>query len=320
MPRVLSQCLLRCLALLAASALLLAGGCKTSDDAKAAAYQLTITASALGDYYATLDRMLYKTDELYKVKAIITPAAVYSAEAKQSIAKTREEIAKRRALAKELTEVAGAFAQLTRSTAPADVSASATKLESTVEGIKGSTFKMDSTQVEIMQTALQALVRFVQERKEREAARELDKFTTSLTTWFSSEEPACNSIGIDYAHQSAAVARALIRTGQVDYSGFIQVAMEPYGLTPQVTDGDVKSGLSGLASEKIDAHERHIIAQQQNVSHDLELALKEMAERIHLVATDKPMSFRLPPLTIQGVKEWVDEFTSIAPAEPATEH
>jgi hypothetical protein len=295
---------------------MLAGGCKTSDDAKAAAFQLSITASALSDYYAALDNMLYKTDDLYKVKAIITPAAEYSPEAKQGIAKSREEIAKRRALASELKNVAAGFAQLTQSTAAADVSASATKLESVVEGIQGSSFKMDSSQIAIMQQALQALVRLVQERKEREAARELDKFTRSLATWFASEEPACNSIGIDYAHQSAAVARALLRRGQADYSQYVQVAMGPYGLTPQITDSALRDGLRTLAEEQIATREGHIIAQQQNVSLDIELALKEMAERIDLVANDKPMSFRLPPLTIDNVKKWVDQFTP--PSAPAT--
>jgi hypothetical protein len=162
----------------------------------------------------------------------------------------------------------------------------------------------------------------VQEHKEREAARELDKFTNSLTKWFASEEEACNSIGIDYAHQSAAVARSLLRRDQADYSHFLQVAMEPYGLTPQVTDAEVKSGLRAMADEQIGAREAHFIAQQQEVSRDLELALKEMSERIDLVATDKPMTFRMPPLTIENIRKWVDQFTpppapATAPATPA---
>lgn len=309
MPRVLLQRRLQSCALLLACSLTLTDGCKTSDDAKAAAFQLSITAQALSGYYSALDNMLIRTDELYKVKAILSPAAEYSPEAKQSIAETRGEIAKREALASALTNVAAGFAQLTGSTAAADVSASATKLEAAVGGIQGSKFKMDSSQVAIMQQALQAIVHLVQERKEREAARELDKFTGSLAKWFASEEPACESIGVDYAHQSAAVARSLIRRDQADYSRIIQVAMEPYGLTPQVTDAELRKGLRTLAEERITAREDHMIAQQQNVSRDLEAALKEMSSRIGLVAADKPMSFRLAPLTLENVKKWVDQFT-----------
>ena len=37
----------------------------------------------------------------------------------------------------------------------------------------------------------------------------------------------------------------------------------------------------------------------------MQKSLDEMARRIHLVALDKPMDFRAPPITVQNVEKWV---------------
>src|SRR5947209_4431474 len=132
MPRVLPRCFhaLRRARHSAWFVLLLSAffisGCKTSEDAQAASAQLTATAQALSEYYAALDTMLVETDQLYAVKAILIPAAVYDQAAKDLLAESRTEIAKREQLADALTTVAASFGSLTGSTAAADVPASAT--------------------------------------------------------------------------------------------------------------------------------------------------------------------------------------------------
>jgi hypothetical protein len=292
------------------SCLFFAGGCKTSDDAAAAATQLTATAKSLTDYYSALDTILAETDQLNEVQVVLYEIP-YDTPTKAMIADTRAEIQKREALAKGLTDLAQSFAKLTGSTASTDASASAAKLETEVESLKPIKFKMSSEEQNGMKIAIGLVVTAIQEHKEREAARGISQFATALDGFFAKEALDYESIGKDYAVISSSLAKSLLQNGQTDPSGYFKVTLDPYGLIPEVTDTKLRGKLEKLAEGQVDQKAQALQDSQKSATDDMEKSLKQMSDRIKLVADDKPMEVRIPPVTLANVEKWASEFSTL---------
>jgi hypothetical protein len=307
----------RALAAAIVSSLFLIAGCKTSDDAKAAATQLTATAKCLTDYYSALDTILAETDQLNAVQEVMY-AVPYDAPTKAEIADTRAEIKKRAALAKDLTDLAQSFAKLTSSSAATDASDSASKLESSVESLKLTKSKMSSSEQALMKAAVALVVTAIQEHKEREAARGIDQFTRALHDFFDKEQPDYESIGTQYSVLSGSLAVNLLQNKQTDPSGFFKVALDPYGLTPQITDPKLRDGIEKLAEQQVAQKQEALKTSQKQATDDMEKALKQMSDRIDLVANDKPMEIRLAPLSVANIEKWAAEFKSLTASDAET--
>jgi len=297
--------------------LVFTSGCKTSDNAAAAATQLTATASSLTSFYSALETLLSDTDQVYEIQAAVTPLAPYDTQTKNYVTDTIAEIQKREKLAAALTTLAQEFAKLSGSTAATDASTAAGNLESAVAALKISSVTMSASNVNLMKDAVDLIVKAIQEHKEREAAAAIDKFTSALDTWFQSEEPLYNTIGSTYAKVTKSVAQTLISQGQVDPSQFLNAVFSPYGLTPQLTDPALKSKAQTFLAAQVDLKSAALVTAQQTATTNMENSLSEMASRIHLVATDKPMAIRAVPITLAEVQNWVAQVPQIAPA-PAT--
>lgn len=289
-------------------------GCKTSDDAAAAATQLTATASTLTNYYFALDTLNTELDQLYQIQAAINPLAPYDTSTQKLVTDTSAEIQKREKLAAALTTLAQEFANLSGSTSATDASAAAGNLETAVAGLKISGLSMSASNVNVMKDAVDLIVKAIQEHKEREAAAAIDKFTAALDTWFQSEEPYYNTIGSAYASVSKSLAQAMISQGQVDPTPFLSAVFGPYGLTPQLTDSTLKSKVLAALALQIDQKSAALATAQQTATTNMEKSLGEMASRIHLVATDKPMAIRSAPITLADVQNWISLVPQIAPA------
>ena len=59
-------------------------GCKTSDDAAAAATQMSTTAKSLSDYYTALSTILSNTDQIYSLNQQLY-AKPYSSQSQQEL-------------------------------------------------------------------------------------------------------------------------------------------------------------------------------------------------------------------------------------------
>ena len=303
---------------LALAVLMVGGGCKTSVDAAAAATQLTSTASALTSYYTALDTLLTETDQLYQIQGAINTVTPYDAQTKALVADTKTEIELREKLAKALTELAQEYAKLSGSTASADAEKDAGNLEAALAGLKQTKVSMGASSVNLMKEAVGEIVTAIKERKEREASAAIDKFTAALDSWFQSEAPYYNTIGADYARVTQSLAHTLVRKGQVDSSSFLNAALSPYGLTAQLTDPTLKASIDNVVAAQIDQKATALATAQASASTSMEKALAEMASRIHLVATDKPMAIRTAPVTLADVENWISLVPQIAgTASPA---
>jgi hypothetical protein len=291
-------------------------GCKTSGDAAAATTQLTATASTLTSYYAALDTLLSETDQMYQIQAAINPLAPYDTLTRGYITDTTAEIQKREKLAAALTAMAQEFAKLSGSTAATDASTAAGNLESAVAALNMSSVTMSASNVNEMNEAVNLVVKAIQEQKEREAAAAMDKFTSALDTWFLNEEPFCNTIGSSYANITKSLAQSLISQGQVDPSSFLNAVLSPYGLTLQLTDPTLKSKAQAALAAQVDRKSAALAAAQVAATENMKKSLNEMASRIHMVATDKPMTIRTAPITLADVQNWISLVPQIAPASP----
>lgn len=298
------------IASLLVAGLFFAGGCKTSDDATAAASQLTATAKCLTDYYSALESVESEVDRLDNVEAVVIPVAVYDEKAKSLNADTRAELKKRAELASNLTKLAESFSSLSGSKAADEVSASATKLQTQLDTMKPIKKEISSDEFSAMKFAMTALTTAIKEHKEREAAKAINGFTGSLTALFVKEEPVYDSIAEDYAKSSKALALYLVDKDQTDPSDFLKIILDPYGLTPRLTDPATKARMKPLAEEQINEKADALEAAQKKANEDMEKALKEMASRIQTVADNKPMAVRIPPITLANVEKWTSQSTA----------
>jgi hypothetical protein len=297
---------------IALALLMVAGGCKTSDDAAATATQLTSTASLLTGYYTALDTLLNETDQLYQIQGAINTVTPYDAQTRALVADTKSEIESREKLAKALTELAQEYAKLSGSAASADAEKDAGNLETALAGLKQTKVSMSASSVNLMKDAVGEIVKAIQERKEREASAAIDKFTAALDSWFQNEEPYYNTIGANYAGLTKSLAHTLVSKGQVDSSSFLSTALSPYGLTAQITDPTLKASIDNVMAAQIDQKATALSTAQAGASASMEKALAEMSSRIHLVATEKPMAIRAAPVTLAEVQSWIALVPQIA--------
>jgi cell division protein FtsL len=287
--------------------LMLATGCKTSDDAAAAATQMSATAKALSDYYSALDTIMANTDQLYILNDRLI-GKTYTEENRQLMKSNRAEMAKRAALAADFSTLAAEFSKLSGSTAAADISASAVKLQTEVD--KLASVKASTNEQNILKSALQLIVKAVQEHKEREAAKAISDFSQGLTALFIKESEVWNSVETNHTRIAANLAVYLVEHDATDNSGLLKAALDPFGLTPTATTAELKAQLAPMAKQQIAAKSADRDDAFTKATDAMTKSLQEMSQRIKEVAEDKPMAFRVPPLTIDNVEKWVAKIES----------
>ncbi len=291
----------RAVAILILTACFLGTGCKTSDDAAAAATQMSTTAKALSDYYAALGTILADTDQIYILNGQLL-SKPYTAENRQLLKNNEAELAKRSALAADFSTLAGQFAALSGSTAPADVAASAVNLETEIESLKSAT--PSNSDQNALTFALQQFVTAIKEHKERDAARAMDGFAKGLTALFTHEGAVWNSVEAVHTQVAANLAVYLVDHDGTDNSALLKVALHPFGLSPSTPAGDLKAALAPLAKQQIVTRTAALDDSYATATDAMAKSLQEMSDRIHAVAEDKPMPLRMAPIALSTVDKW----------------
>ena len=287
--------------LLSLEPLSLITGCKTSDDAMAAAAQMSTTAKALSDYYTAAGTTVANTDQLFSLEVQLL-SKPYNPANQKLIKDNASELAKRAELANDLATLADDFAKLTGSTASADVSAAAARCETEVDSL--TSHNASTAEQSALKDALQVLVKTVQERKERESAKVIDQVAQDLTNFFVKEIPLWNSNELVYLQQTTEVANYLADHDGIDNTSFLKTALDPLNLTPSVASPELKAQLVPLTKQQIADRAAALNDAYQKATDAMTKSLQEMSQRIHLVAEDKPMGFRRPPITIATVEQW----------------
>ena len=145
--------------------------CKVSDDAVAAAQQMTATSAALSTYYGAMAESLTDTISLNELNFTLFGVPFEDADREQ-IEQARAEILKRKDLAQSLGRLSSSMTALTKSKASSDVSTAATALGNEMVSIKA--LPKGSPVPEALGKAGDFLIQIVQQHEEKKAAQAMD--------------------------------------------------------------------------------------------------------------------------------------------------
>lgn len=290
-----------------ATAAVIVAGCKTQEDATAAGAQMATTAQTLCSYYKAVGTTFAETDELYRLNAVLY-GKPYTPENQQQMKVNEAELAKRAQLASDLSALSGSFSALSGSTAPADVAKAASEVEADADELAG--VKASATEQGAVKVAMQALASAIQQHKEREAAKAMESAAQALSDLFAKETEVWNSTEEVYSQIAANLAGSLVDQNATDNAAALDVALTPFGLTHSPPTSDMNAKLAGMAKQQIAAKQAAMDAAFASATNSMAKALVEMAQRIGKVAEDKPMAFRMAPLSLANVQQWATQVTT----------
>lgn len=275
--------------------------CKVSDDAVAAATQMTATSAALSTYYGAMAELLTDTISLNELNFTLFGVRFEDADRKQ-IEEVRAEILKRKDLAQALGRLSSSMSALTKSKASSEVSTAATALGNEMVNIKA--LQKGSPVPEGLGKAGDFLIQIVQQHEEKKAAQAMDGTFAALVDLFAKEKPVYDSLDRVHIFLAKTVAAALINRQFVDPTPLLQPALKPFNLSAAASDEHLQSTLRTLAENRLQASAEDANKREADASAAMLAALQEMSSRVHLLATEKPMPLRGNPLSLKVVESW----------------
>ncbi|HZZ37702.1 MAG TPA: hypothetical protein VFE06_01135 [Acidobacteriaceae bacterium] len=284
-------------------------GCKTSDDAAAAASQMAATSQQLCSYYKALQTTFQQTDELYQLNEQLN-SKPYTAENQQLLKNNEAELAKRAQLATDLSSLSEGFGALSASATPSNVASAASQVEADLD--KLSPVKASSTEQGALKLAVQQLASAVQEHKEREAAKAMEGAAQSLSDLFAKETEIWNSTEQVYSQIAANLASSLVDANVTDNGAVLEVALTPFGLIRNGSIGDMNGKLAPVAKQQITTKKAAMDEAYRSATDGMAKALAQMAQRIQALADGKPMTERRAPLSLATVQAWVTQVNGVA--------
>jgi hypothetical protein len=289
--------LYKSLAITVISMALFASGCKTQEDAAAAARQMASTSRELCAYYLSLDHILAETEDSYQAQFALQRVPP------EDLSETRAQIRLRADMADEIGNVSALFQKIAGSSAASDASASAANLNAEVVSMKGLT--SNDMETKLVTTGIKEIVALIQQHEEVQAARKVGPLCHNLSIFFDSEKASYLSIQEGYLKVARSVSKGMVSANQVDTSPVFLSALQPFGLAPAIDRGSMKDNMQSYMLAQIEANYKLRLDEGQKATNALSASLKEMDARIELVAHDKPMQFREPPFSLETVKEWI---------------
>jgi hypothetical protein len=275
-------------------------GCKTQDDAAAAAAQMATTATALTNYYTALKTILTNIDKVRTLNHDLYGKPYPDAD-RQIILGEAAKLDQRAKLADAVTSLSTEFGKLTGSTAPVDVGTAAGKLQTEADSLAG--LKESSAEQAALKLAVKQLAELVQERKERQIAKAMAPVVKALSDFFTKEEAPWAARETEYATFSETLAKSLVTDGRTDNTSLLKAALDPYGLTG-LSSTELNQKLAPMATAQIESDEKTLNDGYTKASDGMEKSLSEMATRIQTVADEKPMAYRKAPLSLTAVDNW----------------
>ena len=304
-------CLLICFGLMSA--------CKTSEDATATASQMATTSQDLVAYYSALTNVMDNTIKLEQLQNAFFGTPFDSQDLEQ-LQQTEQELQKRSDAAKALQSLSASLSKLTGSTVNSDASTAANKLAAELVTIKA--LPTGPPVPAATSLAAQAITMLVKEHDERKAAAQMDSAVSAVSSMFTAEKPAYESLYNSYIELAGSLALESIKRNWVDESGLLMSALQPFGLSAGactsaagVPAADAKAAgvpsqnrsavLNSYAQKQLLTQIASQKAAQTKASEGMENALREMTKRIHALATENAMSMRGSPVSLADVEAWV---------------
>ena len=302
----------------------LAGGCRTQQDAAAAASQMATTAQTVAAYYASLDHVLAETEDAYEAQYTLLGVPP------EDLSETRAEIQKRADLAKQIGNLATTFQKLTGP--GSDAAATATEKPAKSGGTAGAiahdvsatgaskpassgssgtsisgALQTVSDNSQVLDKGIDAILALIREHEEVKAARDMAPLCDNLAKFFDQESGIYDSINEAYLVTAKSVAQKMVQENEVDISAVFVSSLQPFGLAPSISRNELRSNLQPFLLAQIDKGYAAKLDSAQAATAALDKALGEMDARVKLVAQDKPMRLRIPPFSLKTVESWIAE-------------
>jgi hypothetical protein len=275
--------------------------CKVSDDAVAAARQMTATSAGLSAYYGAMAESLTDTISLNELNFTLFGVPFDAADRKQ-IEEARAEIRKRKELAESLARLSESMTALTKSKASSEVSTAATALGKEMVSIKA--LPSGSPVPDVIGKAAGFLMQMVQQHEEKKAAQAMDGAFAALAVLFAKEKPVYDSLDRQHIFLAKIVAASLIKHQFVDPAPLLQPALKPFGLSAAPPGEHLQNTLRTLAENRLEASAEDANQREADASAAMLKALQEMSSRVHLLATEKRMPARGNPFSLKVVESW----------------
>ncbi|MGI4854929.1 MAG: hypothetical protein ACRYF4_12900 [Janthinobacterium lividum] len=244
-----------------------------------------------------------RTKEVQTAQALISKVP-FDKEAVDLLDDEQAELRKRAAMAGDIARVAALFADITNSGAPTDAAKAAGDLGKEIGSIKAFA---GGNEADALKVTAAALVNVIKARDDVKAAKLMEPVASSLSVFFDKEVGSYVSFANSYYLTAASNTNALIDRDQVTHTFLYRSSLQPFGLSPAITDPTLRKGaVEGLKTRvQLRLADRQLRDQAAGTA--LSESLHVMRDRITLVAHHKEMRATLPPLTLEGVKAWVLE-------------
>ncbi len=272
-------------------------GCKTQDDAAAAASQMAETAKTLCSYYTALSTVVAETQDVYQAQYSLTNLPP------EDLSETLAQLKMRADMALEIGKVSDAFQKISGSTAAKDASAAAGSLNTELVTIKA--LASDDKETKAVTDGVQLIVMLLQEHDEVRAAKSIAPLAHNLSVFFDSERAYYDSLNQAYLVTSQDVAKDMVRKNQVDVSPVFLSALKPFDMAPKLDQSVVGPGMQAYLNQQIAARYKSQLEDGKRATEGVSSALKEMDKRIALVAGDKPMNLKVPPVSLEAAESWI---------------
>ena len=273
---------------LCTAVLLLAVGaltaCKTSQDAINAANQLTNASQQLNAYYADLVQQVNDTVSLNEMQSQMLGIPFEQIDRDQ-LDTTRQELAKRAAMAHALGTLAQAYAGLAGSKAGTDIGTAASALTTELAGMKA--IPNGPAVSNLVTQASEDLVELIRTHKLHQSSGKIAEIVNAVNQMFQKESPAYESINQQRVVLAESLAVLLVEKDLVDVNPSLVPALKPFALNSKLPLGQTPTEVRNLAEEEITSRGMVEISDYDAATQALSTMLAATAKQIAAVASSR---------------------------------
>lgn len=254
--------------------------CKTSQDAVVAANQLNTVSQQLTSYYADLQQQMSDTVALSQLQSDLLGVPFDETDRAQ-LDTTRQELAKRAAMAKAMSALATAYAGLAGSKAGAEIGTAASELANQLVGMNA--LPGGPAIPDIVGQAGQMLVEAIRKRKLKQSSAKIAEAINAVNRLFEKEAPVYESINRQRVMLAESLAIVLMQKDMVEMNLSFPAALKPFDLAAKLPAGVVTPEVRHLAEEEIKIKGDSQISDYNGATQALSASLAVTARQVDAV-------------------------------------
>ncbi len=255
--------------------------CKTSQEAINAANQLTSASQQLDAYYIDLEQQINDTVSLNEIQSQMLGVPFEQVDRDQ-LDTTRQELAKRAAMAHALGTLAQAYAGLAGSKAGTDIGTAASALSNELAGMKA--IPNGPAIGDLVTQASTVLVELVRAHKLQQSSGKIAEIVNKVNLMFQKESSTYESINQQRIVLAESLAVLLVEKDMVDVSPALAPALKPFALNSKLPSGKTPAEVRKVAEAEITSRGAGEISDYDAGTEALSATLSATAKQVAAVA------------------------------------